>query len=89
MASRAMHKGRRARVLVCRWRRNSSSLPMLPAFTLAVARTAACQASDAAKVAGNTVSGLQAPEAPAVHPPPEGGDMVSNTLVGRRGHLAP
>jgi hypothetical protein len=62
---------------------------MLPAFSLAVARTVACQTSDAARIAGNAVAGVPATEAPAAHPPPEGHISVSPLMMRRRGRLVP
>jgi hypothetical protein len=63
--------------------------PMLPAFSLAVARTVACQTSDAARTTGNAVAGLPATEALAAHPPPEGHVPVSPLTMRRRGRLVP
>jgi hypothetical protein len=86
---RSRRPGWRPRVLVCRRRHNSSSLPMLPTIAFAVARAAASQAPDAAKTAGNAVTRLQAPEASAMHPLPEGDGTVSSTFTRRRVRLAP
>jgi hypothetical protein len=62
---------------------------MLPAVTLAVARAMACQPYYAANTADDAVAGLQASEASATHPPPEGHVPVSPLMTRRRGRLVP